>query len=154
MESEPGRIQEEIHQEHFRCLERMYLLAPINTYFKPAILISEGSAEISIPVRPEFFHAASAVHGSLYFKALDDAAFFACNSLVSDYFVLTISFNIYLLRPISSGEMRAFGRVIRHSKRLLVADSILTNSEGQEVGRGSGTFMPSQIPLTAELGYA
>jgi len=153
MESESSRIQEKAHQEHFRSLERMYLLAPINAYFKPSIRIGEGSAEISIPIRPEFFHAASAVHGSVYFKAMDDAAFFACNSLVTDSFVLTVSFNLYFLKPISIGEMRAFGRVIHHSKRLLVADSILTNSEGQEIGRGSGTFMPSQIPLSAELGY-
>ena len=27
-------------------------------------------------VRPDFFHAAGAVHGSVYFKLLDDAAYF------------------------------------------------------------------------------
>jgi hypothetical protein len=35
-------------------------------------------------VRPDFFHAAHAVHGSVYFKALDDAAFFAVASLVQE----------------------------------------------------------------------
>jgi acyl-coenzyme A thioesterase PaaI-like protein len=34
-------------------------------------------------------HSIHAVHGSVYFKALDDAAFFAVNSLVEDVFVLT-----------------------------------------------------------------
>lgn len=154
MGSDSDHLMDAVNQEHFNRLERMYALAPINNYFKPSILISEGSAEICIPIRPEFFHAAEAVHGSLYFKAMDDAAFFACNSLITDHLVLTITFNLYFLRPVSNGEMRAFGRVIRHSKKLLVADSILTNSEGQEIGRGSGTFMPSQIPLTAEIGYA
>jgi len=143
-----------INPEHFRKLERMYALAPINKYYKPTLLISEGGAEVCIPIRPDFFHAASAVHGSVYFKALDDAAFFACNSLRTDYFVLTVSFNLYFLRPVSSGEIRAFGRVVRNSDRLLVADSILTDADGREIGRGSGTFMPSNIPLTIELGYA
>ena len=39
-------------------------------------------------------HAAGAVHGSYYFKVLDDACYFAANSLVSDVFVLTVSFVI------------------------------------------------------------
>lgn len=151
---EPEPINEQVNQEHFRKLEHMYALAPINTYFKPTLMVSQGCAEVSIPIRPDFFHAAAAVHGSVYFKAMDDAAFFACNSLRTDFFVLTVTFTVYFLRPVSSGEIRAFGRVIHHSGKLLVADSILTDSDGCEIGRGSGTFMPGKIPLTAEIGYA
>jgi acyl-coenzyme A thioesterase PaaI-like protein len=91
--------------DHFRRLERMYASAPINAYFAPHLTVSEGRAEVSIPVRPEFFHAAHAVHGSVYFKALDDAAFFAVNSLVNDVFVLTVTYNVYLTRPVTSGVM-------------------------------------------------
>src|SRR5438132_132473 len=63
------------NEEHFRKLERMYQSAPINRYFAPVLRISEGSAQLTIPVKTDFFHAAHAVHGSVYFKALDDAAF-------------------------------------------------------------------------------
>src|SRR5437660_10506789 len=79
--------------EHFRKLERMYAAAPINQYFRPALTVSEGRAEVTMAVQSDFFHAARAVHGSVYFKAMDDAAFFAVNSLVSDVFVLTVTFN-------------------------------------------------------------
>ena len=72
----------------------MYLSAPINKYYSPSIDISEGQALIGISVRDDFFHAADAIHGSIYFKALDDAAYFAVKSVVQDYFVLTVSFNI------------------------------------------------------------
>jgi uncharacterized protein (TIGR00369 family) len=154
VEAEPDTKYEQVNHEHFRKLERMYALAPINTYFKPTLLVSLGSAEVCIPIHPDFFHAAAAVHGSVYFKAMDDAAFFACNSLRTDFFVLTVTFNVYFLRPVSNGEIRAFGRVIHHSGKLLVADSILTDSDGCEIGRGSGTFMPGKIPLTGEIGYA
>ena len=82
--------------EHHRRLEHMYLSAPANEYFKPEIRIDEGRAEVRLTVRPDFFHAASAVHGSVYFKLLDDATFFAASSLVDDVFVLTASFNILL----------------------------------------------------------
>jgi acyl-coenzyme A thioesterase PaaI-like protein len=47
----------------------------------------------------------------LYFEALDDAAFFAANSLVPGHFVLARQFNVHLLGPIQAGIMRAEGRV-------------------------------------------
>jgi uncharacterized protein (TIGR00369 family) len=131
----------------------MYASAPTNEYFAPTMCVSQGRAEIVIRVRPEFFHAAGAVHGAVYFKALDDAAFFAANSLVEDVFLLTVSFNLYLTRPISEGEMRATGRVVHSSRRLLVAESELRDSHGKEIARGSGTFMRSGIVLEPELGY-
>ncbi len=62
--------------EHFRKLERMYASAPINAYFRPVLRIGDGEAELRIPLRNDFHHAAGAVHGAVYFKALDDATFF------------------------------------------------------------------------------
>lgn len=141
------------NNEHYRMLERMYLQAPINDYFRPQITIGEGQAEITLPVRRDFFHAADAVHGSLYFKCLDDAAFFAVQSLVEDVFVLTVTFNVYLTRPISDGEMRAVGQVVHQSRRLFVAEAVIRDSEDQEIARGSGSFMLSSIRLSAEIGY-
>jgi uncharacterized protein (TIGR00369 family) len=131
----------------------MYASAPVNEYYTPTMRVSEGRAEVTIPVRPNFFHAAGAVHGSVYFKALDDAAFFAVNSLADDVFVLTVSFNVYLTRPISEGEMKATGRVVHRSQRFSIAESVLVDSDGREIARGSGTFMPTTVPLSPELGY-
>src|SRR6187200_1200678 len=90
---------------HFRKLERMYLSAPINIeVFKGiTICISEEKAEITMPIAKSYFHAANAIHGSVYFKMLDDAAFFAVNSIVQDVFVYTVSINVQLLRPVSNG---------------------------------------------------
>ncbi len=131
----------------------MYASAPINEYYRPALTISEGRAEIRIAVRPDFFHAAHAVHGSVYFKALDDAAFFAVNSLVADVFVLTVTFNVYLTRPISEGVLLAMGRVVHRSRQLFVAESELFDDRGKLIARGSGSFMRSAIALTPDLGY-
>jgi len=140
--------------EHFRRLERMYHGAPINRFFEPVIHISEGRAEITMAIKRDFFHAANAVHGSVYFKALDDSAFFAANSLVSDVFVLTVTYTVYLTRPISEGEMRASGRVVHRSKNLIIADAELLDSSDRQIARGTGTFMRSQIPLSPAIGYA
>lgn len=131
----------------------MYHGANINKYFAPVLEVSEGAAKVTIKVRPDFFHAAHAMHGSVYFKALDDAAFFAANSLVQDVFVLTVSFNLVLLRPVTEGTITATGRVVHNSKNLLVADAELTNDKGKQVARGTGTFAKSTIALNASVGY-
>lgn len=132
----------------------MYASAPINRFFLPDLRVSEGRAEIGMEVRPEFYHAAQAMHGSVYFKLLDDAAFFAVNSLVSDVFVLTTSFHLHFTRPVSAGRIAAVGRVVHAAKRVFVADAELRDEAGQLLGRGSGTFMPSRIALGPAVGYA
>lgn len=104
-------------------------------------------------MRPDFFHAADAVHGSVYFKAMDDAAFFACNSLVTDVLLLTVSYTVHFVRPVSEGEIRARGRVVHASRRLYVGAATLLDQEGRTIGSGSGTFMRSQIELGPAVGY-
>ena len=141
-------------QDHYRKLERVYAKAPINRYFEPRLQVEEGRATLIMAVKPDFFHAAGAAHGAVYFKALDDATFFAAQSLVTDVFVLTVTFNIHFLRPVSEGEIKAVGRVVHASRRLLVAEGELFDAGGRVIGRGSGTFMPSRIPLDEKIGYA
>ena len=139
--------------EHFRKLERLYLVAPTNRYYRPSIHISEGQAEVEVPVRPKLFHAAQAVHGSTYFKVLDDAAYFAVNSLVRDVLVLTVSFSLYLTRPVKEGVIRAQGRVVHASPRLYVAEARAVDSRGKTIATGSGSFMKSSISLSPKVGY-
>ena len=140
-------------EEHYRKLENMYASAPINRYFAPELRVAEGKATLSMAVRPDFFHAAGAIHGSVYFKALDDSAFFAANSLVTDVFVLTVSFTTYIVRPVSQGTLLATGSVVHRSRSLVVAESVILDAEGRQVARGNGTFMPSRIALNEDIGY-
>jgi uncharacterized protein (TIGR00369 family) len=140
--------------EHHRKLEHLYASAPVTQWYGAAVTIGEGQAEVRFTVKPEFFHAAHAVHGSVYFRALDDAAFFAVNSRVADVFVLTVSFTVHLVRPVTSGEMRATGRVLHGGGRLFVAESTLFNDAGEVLGHGSGVFTRSSIALTPAVGYA
>ena len=137
--------------DHYRKLERMYLSAPVNQIYSPTIHIDKGRAVVEIEVGEQFFHAANAVHGAVYFKVLDDSAFFAANSIVIDSFVLTVSFNVYFTRPVREGSLRAEARVVSRSKSLVIAESVLFNGD-VEVARGSGTFAPSKIELSEELG--
>ena len=140
--------------EHFRKLENMYHAAPINRFYEPRLTIERGRTELSFAARPELHHAAGAVHGSVYFKALDDAAFFAVSSLVEDVFVLTASFHLHLLKPVSLGTLLARGMVVHETKSTFVADAVLVDADGTALARGSGSFVRSKIPLTPAMGYA
>lgn len=142
-----------IGEEHYRKLERMYLAEPINEFFKPSIQIGRGAAEIKVSVDRRFFHAARAAHGAVYFKSLDDAAFFAVSSLVEDNFVLTSSFNLYMHAPVADGEIRSVGKVVRGGGSSFLAESILYNDQNEEIARGSGMFVKSKVKLAPEMGY-
>jgi uncharacterized protein (TIGR00369 family) len=139
--------------EHFRKLERLYAAAPINAWFQPKLHVGNGEAEIRIELRPEFHHAAGATHGTLYFKALDDATFFAANSLVEDVFLLTVHFELELLRPVVAGEVRAVARVTQRDERRIAAAGELFDSDGKLIGRGKGRFARSKIALTPAVHY-
>lgn len=139
--------------EHFRKLERMYHDAPIHQFFDPTLEIEEGRATLELPVSEKFHHPAGGVHGTAYFKALDDAAFFAVNSLVEDVFVLTTQLNLHLTRPISEGTMTAVGEVVHDHPSQYIGEAVLRDEDGNHLARASGTFQRSTVELTPEIGY-
>lgn len=144
-----------MNQAHYNKLERMYLQAKVNTqiFDTTKVKISEEMAQISLAISDKYFHALGAIHGSVYFKLLDDAAFFAVNSIVEDVFVLTTSFNLNLIRPADKGVITAIGKVKFKSRSLFVAESTLYNEDGKEIAFGTGNFSKSKVALTEKIGY-
>lgn len=140
---------------HWRALEGLYSSAPVNALFDSTLAVTgEGTARITFEVTESAYHAAGAAHGTIYFKMLDDAAFYAANTLVTDRFLLTTSFNLHFTKPVREGKVVAEGRWISGRRRVFVAESKLVDAEGEEIGRGTGTFMKSRIPLSSLPGYA
>lgn len=147
-------MQPEGAEAHHRALESLYAAAPINRLFASTLSIPEpGVARISFEVTRDHYHAAGAAHGTTYFKMLDDAAFYACNSLITDRFLLTTQFNLLLTRPLSAGPVVAEGRWVNGQRRVFVGDARLITADGEEVARGTGTFMRSRIALASLPGY-
>jgi uncharacterized protein (TIGR00369 family) len=139
---------------HHRALESLYRSAPINRAFPSELeIVADGFARIRYEVSADHYHAAGALHGTAYFKMLDDAAFYAVNSMVTDRFVLTTAFNLLFTRPLKAGPVIAEGRWISGRKRVFVADARLIDADGEEAARGTGTFMRSRIALSALPGY-
>jgi uncharacterized protein (TIGR00369 family) len=140
---------------HYRALESLYARAPVNGLFESRLeIVEKGFARIRFEVNERLFHAAGAAHGTLYFKMMDDAAFYACNSLITDRFLLTTAFNLLFTRPLRTGPVTAEGRWASGKRRVLVGEARLIDSEGELAASGTGTFMRSHIPLSGLPGYA
>ncbi len=155
-----GRIQAGILEynkkqraAHCKKLESMYLAAPCNEYYEPGIRVEEGEAEVVIPVQERFLDAAGSVHGSVFHRAMNDAALFAVNSVIPKHLVLGTDFNIQLTGSITGGEIIARGRVIGSSEEHCLAEAVVLDSKGEELGRGTGIFVATEIPLSSEMGY-
>ncbi|MBB3764803.1 PaaI family thioesterase [Sphingomicrobium lutaoense] len=142
-------------EAHLRALEGLYASAPVNGLFRSKLHLEEpGLARIEFNVAREHYHAARAAHGTLYFKMLDDAAFYAANSLVSDRFLLTTAFNLHFTKPMREGPAIAEGFWVSGKRRVFVAEARILDSEGEECARGTGTFLRSHIALSGLDGYA
>jgi uncharacterized protein (TIGR00369 family) len=140
---------------HWRALEGLYASAPVNQHFPSRLeIVGEGCSRLTFTVEEQHYHAAGAAHGTIYFKMLDDAAFYAANTLITDRFLLTTSFNLHFTRPVRAGTVVAEGRWISGRRRVLVAEARLIDREGEEIGRGTGTFQRSRISLSGLPGYA
>jgi uncharacterized protein (TIGR00369 family) len=140
---------------HFEKLERMYLGAKYNQLHFPSttVQISEGAAIITLDVGSEYFHALEATHGSVYFKLLDDAAYFAANSLETSVFLLTAEFNIKLKRPFKEGLLIARGEMKSEEQGRIYASATLESESGKLIAEGHGQFARSKSPLAPEIGY-
>jgi len=134
--------------EHFKRLIEMYYAAPIHNFYEGIEMkLEKQSAEISLPIDERYFHAAMSAHGSVYFKLLDDAAYFASQTEIEDFFIVTTSFNIQLLRPINKGIITAVGQSEFISKQLIAASSKLYDEKGRLCGTGKGQFLKSKLSL-------
>jgi len=138
---------------HYRKLENMMYSEPFVKLTGLRVAVTQGEATITLPVREDFFHPAGAMHGALYFLALDNAAFSAVNSLVKDVFVLTTSFTTYLTRPVSEGIVKAIGKTVHRNRSQFIAESVLYDSKENEIARANGIFVRSEIPLSEKIGY-
>lgn len=142
------------HKEHYLRLERLYQRAKVQELFDGSVIsVSHSRAEITLPVQNKYFHGANAIHGAVYFKLLDDASYFAVASVVRDVFIVTSSFQINLLRPVTGGTLKAVGTLRSQSKSLFIAEATLYNERGKEVAFGTGQFMRTAQPLDGLEGY-
>jgi uncharacterized protein (TIGR00369 family) len=130
-------------ENHYRALINMYHAAPMTKLFPPEIKIEQGKATISLMVKEDYFHVAQGLHGSVYFKLLDDASAFAAYSITQMFFAYTANFNINFTAPVTHGKITAVGELVKHEGKKLYTKSRLFNEEGLEVANAKGLFIQS-----------
>lgn len=140
-------------QEHIRKLLHMFEHAAIQeTYGHQEMSLSRGKCNIIYPVQPSFFHGAQALHGSVYFKLLDDACYFSAATLEKEYFILTVQFDISLYRPVTGGILSAEATVTESADSGWIAEGVLS-CDGRKVAAGKGSFRKGPQALSPDMGY-
>lgn len=140
--------------EHFSRLERIFHAAPIQGVFKGGEMKVENEKAIyKLIISKAYFHAADALHGAIYFKLLDDSAYFAAASIEETYFLLTKSYTIHFKRPVEVDELIAVGELISENKGEITCRSRITNNAGKIVAEGEGIFVRSKKLLKDQTGY-
>jgi uncharacterized protein (TIGR00369 family) len=141
-------------EEHFSKLIHMYMGAEIqNKYPGIHLEIEKGSAKITLPVDNSYHHAGGSMHGSVYFRLLDDVCYFAAMSEEMTYFYVTKSFTIQFFRPFYTGLVTAKTTDIKFSGNTFHAKGTLYDEEGNKLAIGEGVFSKSTYKLDPKIGY-
>ena len=138
---------------HLKKLEQSYLSGFSSSLYAPGINISENEVEIIIPVSKQICQPNGSVQSEICSKLLQDSAMLVVNSRVPDVFVLTEHFNFYLSNKLVSGQLIARARFVNKSGNQYLAEAIIVDSNRTEIARGSGVFIKSNMPLSADPNY-
>jgi uncharacterized protein (TIGR00369 family) len=140
-----------VSDAHLRRLERVYHAANTNRLIPAKLTLGAGCAELEMHVGEPHQQAVGGIHGMLYFKAVDEAGFYAANSLVDDVFLTTASANLNLLGPMTEGTMRARADVVHRTRSSLLVEVVVRDGAGAQIARASCTFVRGKVPLPALL---
>lgn len=129
--------------EHYKRLERLFDSAPLNQgiFAGSELKVSDREAILKLTIGSQYFHAANAMHGAIYFKLLDDSAYFASASVEKSFFLLTKSYTIHFRRPVFEDRLKAIGKVISVNQKEIISSSEIYNQEGKLVAHGEGVFV-------------
>ena len=131
-------------EQRLRKLEKAYLTNPEYQLRDPGIRISEGEADIVVPLRDEDQHPCGGVLDTVCFRLMNDAAVHAVCSLVESGTVYTAELSVTLAHSNASGDLIARGRFVGRAGSNYLADAMLTDTEGRELGRAEGVFFETK----------
>ena len=141
-------------EEHYQKLVHMYGTALIQKKYPGIHLeIKHQFAKITLPIDESYHHAGHNMHGSVYFRLLDDVSYFAAMSEEKEYFYVTRSFNITFIRPFEKGLVTAISDEIKWVDGDFIASATLYNEAGKKLAVGEGVFSKSKTKLNPEVGY-
>lgn len=104
--------------------------------------MGEGKSRWRLAAGPEHANPMGTMHGGVLCDIGDAALSTAyMSTLETDELFTTIDLTVHFLRPVRTDRLEAVGRVVHQGGRIGVAESDVTNEDGERVARLSGTCM-------------
>ena len=115
------------------------------------IRMGEGRATTRLKVDERHLNPHGAVHGAVLFALIDTAMGAAATSVLGpDTRCATIEIHTRFLAPVFGGEVQAEATVIKAGRRIVHLDAVVTDADGQDVVRASGSFAVLPAPAAGE----
>lgn len=128
-------------KERLQALEDAYLNGPGKILRAVGIVLGEGEADIVLPRAKADLDENGSVLDAVSYKLMSDSAVNSVASLVASGTVLTSEFSFTLTHAKTSGHLIARGKYVGRAGKHYMADAIMTDAEGTELGRGEGVFI-------------
>ncbi len=121
-------------EEELSRIQQAFALVPYARLLGMEFVSAErGAAVYSLNVREELTRMQGILHGGAVASLMDTAAAFAVHTLLEPgHGTVTVDFTIHFLRPASSGQIRAFARVVRNGRRLVTL-TVEARSQANEI---------------------
>jgi uncharacterized protein (TIGR00369 family) len=129
-------------------LVALFERAPIKRTFGMLLHYEGESAVFDLPYNAGLDHAMGGIHGGVFATLLDNAGWFSAAAFYSSW-IATVDLHVRLLEPVSGKALVARGRVVRHGKRLAMADMEVRTADGELVATGTGSFAVTSGPSIA-----
>lgn len=109
-----------------------------------------GESFLEVEIKRKHLQSYGMVHGGVYAALVDGTGFFAVFSQVAgDNSAATVEMKINYLSSIRSGKLLAYGRCIKLTKSIGLAEATIKNEEGNLLAHGTVTVMvkpPLSLP--------
>ncbi len=104
--------------------------------------VSEGEARVSLQVSRRHHNPFGTIHGGIICDIADAAMAMALATTMepTDVFT-TLELKINFLKPVSSGEITAIGKVIKRGRQVSLVECEVLDESGALVAKGSSTCM-------------
>lgn len=122
------------------ALEVAYLASPYLEGFDPGVRVGEGEAEVVLHLTPQDPEGAFGMTPRSCFTAMHDSAHLAVASSLRAGDPSTVEFTVELVGVRGSRTIVARSLFVGTSDARLHTESVLSDPEGRELGRGSGVF--------------
>lgn len=104
--------------------------------------VSPDRAVLSLPFRPEFIQGAGVMAGGVLAALADEAmAHVVLANLTPGQRTATIEMSVRYFRPVKSGVLTATAVLVNKGRRILSVETSLTDAQGRQVVKASGSFM-------------